>query len=37
MFYTAICDDEALFREKAKTMLGNVLDEKGRMQRLSRM
>lgn len=29
MFYTAICDDEALFREKAKALLDKVLDEKG--------
>ncbi len=29
MFYTAICDDEALYAAKAKELLDKVLDEKG--------
>jgi len=29
MFYTAICDDESVFSEKAKTLIDQILDEKG--------
>jgi len=29
MFYTAICDDESVFSEKAKALLDQMLDEKG--------
>ncbi len=29
MFYTAICDDESVFSEKAKEILDKILDEKG--------